>query len=680
MLDALIAEARVRWGLDPADGLQVAALERLAAVPVDAWRPLVVVPAVALRSPVRTSPSSRSRDGTVTERPPPRRSSGASIRRITRWGSSVGRGRRPSAPSPTSTSPAPLYLGPLARRRRRRRPLGDAVDLAIASARPTAARGTASRPTRRSASTSSRRPTRSTTRSTPTPPRPALAEELGDLLLQVVLHAQLAAEAGVFDLTDVQAAIAAKIVRRHPHVFGDAEAQTAADVNRQWERIKADERAAAAALAAREAAAAGRTIRPRSRSRRAPSTASAGPCRRSQPARRCRTARRPSATTGRTIDGDRREGPRGARGAAGAATPAERARGVGRPAAWSPSTSPGGTAIEAEGALRAANEKFRRPLPARRARWPPSGASRCATYRLRQLDELWDAAKVEEAAARRRQAWRITHDDRERAARSAPTGAGPAELRPVAGRSASRSGPRARAASASADTDVLCAATIEDRVPPHLRGKGTGWVTAEYCMLPRATAERTAARGRQGPDRRPDARDPAARRPLAARRRGPRQARRADGHGRLRRPPGRRRDADARRSPAGTSRSPSALITFGMERQLGARSAAVSVGIVDGRPCSTSTTRRTRTRRWTSTSSARTPAPTSSCRARPRAAVRPGRRGRLLDLADTGLAQLFEAQAQAIATVESRASRPRRRIATASGSPLTARRTAPPCR
>ena len=76
---------------------------------------------------------------------------------------------------------------------------------------------------------------------------PELAGELGDLWLQIVLHAQLAAEAGVFDLTDVQAAIASKIVRRHPHVFGDAVARTASDVNRQWERIKADERAAAAA-------------------------------------------------------------------------------------------------------------------------------------------------------------------------------------------------------------------------------------------------------------------------------------------------------------------------------------------------------------------------------------------------------------------------------------------------
>jgi MazG family protein len=71
---------------------------------------------------------------------------------------------------------------------------------------------------------------------------PALAGELGDLWLQIVLHAQLAAEAGVFDLADVQAAISTKIVRRHPHVFGDAEVRTASDVNRQWERIKAAER------------------------------------------------------------------------------------------------------------------------------------------------------------------------------------------------------------------------------------------------------------------------------------------------------------------------------------------------------------------------------------------------------------------------------------------------------
>ncbi|HXQ95493.1 MAG TPA: nucleoside triphosphate pyrophosphohydrolase [Candidatus Acidoferrales bacterium] len=71
-----------------------------------------------------------------------------------------------------------------------------------------------------------------------------LAEELGDLLLQIVLHAQLGAEEGLFDLDDVYRHIAAKIVRRHPHVFADAHAATAGDVIQNWERIKATERAA----------------------------------------------------------------------------------------------------------------------------------------------------------------------------------------------------------------------------------------------------------------------------------------------------------------------------------------------------------------------------------------------------------------------------------------------------
>jgi tetrapyrrole methylase family protein/MazG family protein len=73
---------------------------------------------------------------------------------------------------------------------------------------------------------------------------PKLAEELGDLLLQIVLHAQYAAEAGVFDMSDVQREVMAKIVRRHPHVFGDAVANSAADVIKSWEQIKAGERAA----------------------------------------------------------------------------------------------------------------------------------------------------------------------------------------------------------------------------------------------------------------------------------------------------------------------------------------------------------------------------------------------------------------------------------------------------
>jgi tetrapyrrole methylase family protein / MazG family protein len=69
-----------------------------------------------------------------------------------------------------------------------------------------------------------------------------LAEELGDLFLQVILHAQLAAEEAAFDLTDVYRTLGAKIVRRHPHVFADVEVADAAEVLRNWEAIKADER------------------------------------------------------------------------------------------------------------------------------------------------------------------------------------------------------------------------------------------------------------------------------------------------------------------------------------------------------------------------------------------------------------------------------------------------------
>ncbi len=71
-----------------------------------------------------------------------------------------------------------------------------------------------------------------------------LAEELGDLLLQVILHAQFAAEESTFDLTDVYRSIAAKIVRRHPHVFGGVEVSGEQQVLSNWEAIKAGERAA----------------------------------------------------------------------------------------------------------------------------------------------------------------------------------------------------------------------------------------------------------------------------------------------------------------------------------------------------------------------------------------------------------------------------------------------------
>jgi len=74
-----------------------------------------------------------------------------------------------------------------------------------------------------------------------------LAEELGDLLLQVVFLAQLGTEDGRFAIDDVVQAICDKLVRRHPHVFGDASADDPEEVLRNWERIKAAERAAKAA-------------------------------------------------------------------------------------------------------------------------------------------------------------------------------------------------------------------------------------------------------------------------------------------------------------------------------------------------------------------------------------------------------------------------------------------------
>ena len=126
-------------------------------------------------------------------------------------------------------------------------------------------------------------------------------------------------------------------------------------------------------------------------------------------------------------------------------------------------------------------------------------------------------------------------------------------------------------------------------------------------MLPRATAERTDRESVQGPDRRADARDPAAHRALAARRRRPDPARRADDHGRLRRAPGRRRHADRvdhrrlRRARRGAHHVRDGAAPrregrggLGRDRRRACR-------------CSTSTTRRTRAPTSTSTSSARTP-------------------------------------------------------------------------
>ncbi len=71
---------------------------------------------------------------------------------------------------------------------------------------------------------------------------PELKEELGDLLFQVVFHAQIASEKGEFQLADIIDRLHDKMVRRHPHVFGDADLRTSEDVLRNWEDIKAAEK------------------------------------------------------------------------------------------------------------------------------------------------------------------------------------------------------------------------------------------------------------------------------------------------------------------------------------------------------------------------------------------------------------------------------------------------------
>ncbi len=74
-----------------------------------------------------------------------------------------------------------------------------------------------------------------------------LKEELGDLLLQVVFHARMAEELGAFDFGDVVEVLTAKLIRRHPHVFGDEGSKTPQAVEGLWERIKAQEKQAKAA-------------------------------------------------------------------------------------------------------------------------------------------------------------------------------------------------------------------------------------------------------------------------------------------------------------------------------------------------------------------------------------------------------------------------------------------------
>jgi len=249
VLDALVAEARIRWGLDASAGLQVVAPERLAAFPIEPSRPLLMVPMSVLRA-------SASFDEAVAPLPgrhgPRDQTALAVLARLYPADHLVGRIGVAETTTVGQLTPAALagalYLGPVA------------PELAPAS--PWALPWLADRLRRPDGCPWDREQTHVSLKkhlleeayevydALGEEATPDLAGELGDLLLQIVLHAQLAAEAGVFDMTDVQSAIGRKIVRRHPHVFGEARAKTAGDVNRQWEQIKRAEREEAADQAA----------------------------------------------------------------------------------------------------------------------------------------------------------------------------------------------------------------------------------------------------------------------------------------------------------------------------------------------------------------------------------------------------------------------------------------------
>ena len=230
-------------------------------------------------------------------------------------------------------------------------------------------------------------------------------------------------------------------------------------------------------------------------------------------------------------------------------------------------------------------------------------------------------------------------------------GRGPADLRPISFELGVQKWAEGSCRVRFGDTEVLCAATIVDRVPPHLRGKGTGWVTAEYSMLPRATAERTdreSVRGKIG------GRTHEIQRLIGRSLRGVVDLTKL----------GERTitvDCDVLQADGGTRTASitggyvalaAALITYGLERHLVAKVAAVSVGLVGGLALldldypedsradvdfNVVGTDAGAYMEWQGT-------------AEGRPFDREAANG-LLDLADAGLAQLFEAQAAILATV-----------------------------
>ena len=387
MLDALVAEARLRWGLDLAAGLQVVAAERLIATPLEPSRPALIVPLAVLRA---ESAGGTAGAGATEPEPLPGRHGPAGrdplalLGRLYPDDHPVGRfgaadGTTVGALAPADLA-APLYLAPVAN------------ESAVAS--PWAMPWISDRLRRPDGCPWDREQTHESLRNhlleeayevydaLGDGATPALAGELGDLLLQVVLHAQLAAEEGVFDLTDVNAAIASKIVRRHPHVFGDAEVRTASDVNRQWERIKADERAGEAGADGADAPAKGALD---GVSRILPALAAS------------QEMQERAANIGYewpTVEGVLDKVVEELAELRASETQDERAEEYGdllfvlvNVARWHD--------IEAEAALRAANDKFRRRFASVERQASERGVA-LRDLSFADLDELWDAAKAAE--------------------------------------------------------------------------------------------------------------------------------------------------------------------------------------------------------------------------------------------------------------------------------------------
>jgi len=231
-------------------------------------------------------------------------------------------------------------------------------------------------------------------------------------------------------------------------------------------------------------------------------------------------------------------------------------------------------------------------------------------------------------------------------------GRGPNDLRPVTFTLGVQKWAEGSCRIRVGDTEVLCAATIVDRVPPHLRGKGTGWITAEYSMLPRATAERTdreSVKGRIGG------------RTHEIQRLIGRSLRDAVDLTRL----GERTitvDCDVLQADGGTRTASitggyvalaAALITYGMDRHLVGRIAAVSAGLVGGLALLdldySEDSRADVDFNVVGTDAGTFVEVQGTAEGKP--FDRPAMDG-LLDLASLGLDQLFAAQAEILATVK----------------------------